>query len=431
MNNLQKYLKKTKEVRNYRLSVYKNDSLSIGIYGQSIGGAYAPISNSSKISGDLLIEWTDGNISKTSITSANLENPERTVLTAREVSITDEYSKTFLDNYRPKNKTLQYSKELKKIQTENQDFVVDQLRKIKDIEASFGVKSFETDILASISKTQVINSKGLELADSFSSYTLQSSLESRFFFTLSSRSPLEISAYSASIELLGKLFRASDTSVKVKQKEKIAVILSPEAAWSLLSFFVINNLRGSLVANRLSRFSKEDFKDQKKILPPWFTLCADSQKEMTPGAANFTSEGVENEKATFIKNGQLKTPVLDLKHSQKLGLPPTSLITGPYTTSFVEKDTKVDALEKRLNESEQAVFIPYFLGMHTQNQTTGDYSLPAPYAIYIKNGKLRGTIKVIITGNIFVDLANNVKFTKWDLFPQPGICFNPNVIIEG
>ncbi|MDD3647214.1 MAG: metallopeptidase TldD-related protein [Candidatus Dojkabacteria bacterium] len=430
MKALLKTLQSDKEITNYRITVGKGNSLSLGIYGKKIGGAYTPISNHSKVSGELHIEWQDGEISRLGITGKSLERPLDTINSAKAVKIKDEFSHDFVERYTIQNPINQYSDSLLEMIKDNQTFLVDQLAGLQDIESGFGLKSFEIDILASTSETVVSNSKGLELRESFSSFTIQSSLESRSFFTISSREPINIIEYSDCIELLGRMFQAQEKKADLSNPKNIKIMLSPDAAWSLLSFFITNNLRGSLVSNNLAKFKEIDFKKRKRILPEWFNFYSDPAKEMTPGASNFTSEGVRSIPTCFIKQGQLQTPILDLKHSRKLKSKPTALISGPHTTSFLDKKHKVTELKKYIEETEEAIFVPYFLGMHTQNQTTGDYSLPAPYAIYVKDGKLQGTMKVIITGNLFEDLFERVEFVSWDLFPQPGICFTPNVIIE-
>jgi predicted Zn-dependent protease len=151
---------------------------------------------------------------------------------------------------------------------------------------------------------------------------------------------------------------------------------------------------------------------------------------MTPGANNFTSEGVKSQVTKFIDKGKLITPVIDLKHSQKLKMEPTSMLGSPYTTSFVEPNQKVQRLEEYISQAKEAILVLYFLGVHTQNQMTGDYSLPSPYSIYIKDGKMVGTIKTMVTGNIFDQLREKMGFVKTNLFPLPGITYTPNVIIE-
>ncbi len=179
----------------------------------------------------------------------------------------------------------------------------------------------------------------------------------------------------------------------------------------------------------MSKFKFQDFLNKKTIANRWLNLSVNPNKKMTPGSLNFTFEGVKSRKIEFVKYGKLVTPILDLKHSQKLNMSPTVGISSPYTTSLV-KNKEAIYMQDKIKNIEEGFFVPYFLGLHTQNQITGDYSLPVPYAIHIKDGDVKGFLKIILVGNFFSDINNKISFVKYGLFPFPGVCYTPKVIVE-
>lgn len=432
MKRLTEVLKKDKTIKNFRAYKIKNTEVALGIEGKLIGGPYFPIQSASTVGGELQIQWTDGKVSFTNITSSSLETPKEALEEAKKIKIVDNYAKKFLKPYKIENPVNQYSKDTSLLLSKKQNLLVEELKFLKKLERDLGRKKHEMQLGVSESSRELINSKGLTLSDSFSNYAITSNWDSKVYFTLQNRRFFHIKTFKEEIGFLAKLYRAANNPLKIKKflTKKIKVILSPETTWDLLSFFLFSNLKGSLVANKMSRFSKEDFKKNKKILANWLTLKVNPLKELTPGASNFTSEGVKSKITTFIDKGRLVTPILDLKHAQKLKMEPTIAIGSSYTTTYSNNLENIAALKKCIEKTKEGLLIFIVLGLHTQNQMTGDYSLPSPYSIYIKDGEPIGSLKTIVIGNIFKDLNKKVDWVETDFLPTPGMCYNPNVIIE-
>ncbi|MFC1780217.1 metallopeptidase TldD-related protein [Patescibacteria group bacterium] len=432
MKKLLDTIKKNTSVKNYRIHKSESMNVSLGVNGENLGGPYTPIESSNSINGTIQIEWMNGEVSFANLTSSILENPKYSIQKMKLTSIKDKYAQKFVNPFTISNPSIQHSTDVSDVILKNQNYIVDQVKKVFDIENTLGIRRHEFGILASQSDVQLVNSKGLELYDRFTDYNISSTWDMKLAFSISSRKLLNIENFKKDLAFLSKIFKASCRSIKINKfkTKNIKVILFPDSTIEFLSFFIASNLTGSLVANDMSRFSKKDFISNKKVFADWFTLKVDPLSKMTPGANNFTSEGIKSKLTKFIDKGKLITPVVDLKHSQKLKMEPTSMFGSPYTTSFVETNQKIQDLEKQISHTKEALLVLYFLGVHTQNQITGEYSLPSPYSIYIKDGKMIGTLKTIVTGNIFDQLREKMGFVKTNLFPLPGICYTPNVIIE-
>ncbi|HBK59326.1 MAG TPA: peptidase, partial [Firmicutes bacterium] len=62
------------------------------------------------------------------------------------------------------------------------------------------------------------------------------------------------------------------------------------------------------------------------------------------------------------------------------------------------------------------------LGMHTQDPTTGNYSLAVPDGIVVRDGQFAGAAKVVISGNFFSALSDaDTRFGLSGDHPNPGI----------
>lgn len=430
MQKLAIELKRKKSVKNFRLTVTKSEASSIGITGKKIGGPYNPVKYLQSSGGDLHIEWKSGEVSILTITNLLLENPKKAINQAELVKYSDPFRKKFLPSYTLRKKTRQFSKDVQKIVENDSSPLVEELRKIISYQERVGSFKHEVSVSASTAETKLINSKGLNLFQKFTNYSINSNIENTLGFELANRDFFKLEKYREDILFLKKLFKAAQTPIRpqdVKDKD-MKVIISPEYAWSIFEHFLMRSLNGSQVANKQSRFQIRDFKDKKKILPDWFTLKIDPLKNMMPGAGDFTYEGIKSRRVTFIDGGRLITPILDLKHSKKLKMDPTGPINSPYIINFADK--RSIELKEYIENAGEVIFIPYVLGLHTQNYMTGDFSLPAPYSIYIRDGKFIGNIKSIVTGNFFKDIDKNVEIINSSLSPTPGICFKPEITFE-
>jgi len=73
-----------------------------------------------------------------------------------------------------------------------------------------------------------------------------------------------------------------------------------------------------------------------------------------------------------------------------------------------------------------ALLVFSFLGLHTQDRTSGEYSLTAPNAVVISRSQLQGRAKVTLTGNFFQQLQSE----SFRLVTFPGHHF-PGMWLEG
>ncbi len=446
MRKLKSILEKNTDVKNYRIFYQRQKGLTFGINGKVLGGPYTPIRSEISTEGEVQVEWKNGEVSFGNISGARLEKPKEFVKTLQINSFKDKYAKNFVEPYKISQHTRQFSKYTKEIIEKKQDLLIINLKKLVNQEQSLNLKSHEADIWAQENENIVTNSKGLHLEQKITQIGISTNWENKLFFSIRSREPFDIESFKKQITFLGEFQKATTrpvpsalvrrslpstlelrrTSGEVGSLEP-KVILSAYATWSLFAHFIIGNLSGSRVANDMSKFKRDDFEKKKKVLNEMFTIKVTPNKKLTPGASDFTSEGVEKVETDFVKDGKLLTPALDLKHAEKLNMPPAPMPSSPYITSYTKKDDST-SIKDYISKISEAIYVPYFLGLHTQNSTTGDYSLPVPYGIYIKDGKPIGSAKLMIIGNFFYEMKEKVKFVKEGLFPLPALCYSPQVV---
>jgi PmbA protein len=93
------------------------------------------------------------------------------------------------------------------------------------------------------------------------------------------------------------------------------------------------------------------------------------------------------------------TPLLDLKYARRLGRKPTAF-PAAMDTLFLEGDTTI-GYEEALAAAAGGGLVLSVLGVHTQDFTSGDFSLSAPQTLAVGPKALAGRFRATISGNVF------------------------------
>jgi PmbA protein len=224
---------------------------------------------------------------------------------------------------------------------------------------------------------------------------------------------------------VGKLL---DQPVETQFSGPMTLIFPPEIFESFLSHFLLTNLYGSLVVNRQSRFSLEDFQNHRQILRDDFNLIVNNLLPYRAFSYICTSEGIPAAKTVFIESGKLLTPILNLKYARKTGMTPTSALANGGGYFFSSQD-KIPEWEELLANTERALIVYSILGMHTQDASSGNFSLTADQCILVEKGQMRGKVKAVINGD-FLDALNREesKLCRVEGEDNPGFGFTANAM---
>jgi PmbA protein len=77
-------------------------------------------------------------------------------------------------------------------------------------------------------------------------------------------------------------------------------------------------------------------------------------------------------------------------------------------------ETEKTSLPELVQSTERGLLINNLMGMHTQDSTSGRYSVSAPQSLVINQGEIIGTVKTTLNGNFFENLNDEKLRFGWD-----------------
>jgi PmbA protein len=206
----------------------------------------------------------------------------------------------------------------------------------------------------------------------------------------------------------------------------ISLILPPETFEILLNHFLMTNLFGSLVVNRQSRFSVEDFHRRRQVLREDLDFYVDPLQPYRSFAYNCTAEAVPARQQSFIEKGQLLTPVLNLKYAKKIGMEPTAIPAGGF---FIRTSRPMESWDQLIKGTARGLIVYSVLGLHTQDASSGLFSLTADQCLMVEDGKITGKVKAVVNGDFLGSLASREScFCQVEGEDNPGYVFTANAL---
>lgn len=190
------------------------------------------------------------------------------------------------------------------------------------------------------------------------------------------------------------------------------IVLDTGLAGSFIGQYIGGNLSGSGVVNRQVAYTLDDFQAHKQVIRQDVSLVIDGTRPFEGSSSRVTSEGIAGGRGYLIEKGRLMSPALDLKYAGITGLPPT-----PGGGLYIELDEKPEerrSMDDLIQSVDNGLLVYSVLGMHTQDSTSGRYSLSAPRCLVIENGELRGKVKVTLNGNFFDNINDQRSRFGWD-----------------
>jgi predicted Zn-dependent protease len=174
---------------------------------------------------------------------------------------------------------------------------------------------------------------------------------------------------------------------------------------AFLGRFVQSNLAGQSVLNGHSTFSMGDFVQGRQVLRDDLDLVVDTTLPYEPATSPCSSEGVPAGRVALIEQGRLRTPTLSLKWAARAGLRPTPVPRGSPSV-LLTSSRPMPSLEQALELLDPGLLVHAVIGVQTQNQRTGRYSLVAPQGQVVRGGKCGGKVHTRLAGSFFDDLSD-------------------------
>lgn len=416
-------------ISNYRVFVSKTTSLDIGITNDEIAGPYNPITISTTISGDCLIQWKDGLISSANFSIQDMYDFDKFLTNLKLIKYKNPAKAIFLGKQKYPDVKL-YNPEIANIFDNKEKKIIDFALLLKKYQDKIKTKTKEINVCAEKTENAVFTSKKLFETTQSTLFNYSSYYDEKIALQDCLRKIPEKQDIENKRKFIEQLYLYLKQGKKIKEKnQEMPVILAPWVSEDMFSHFVISNLYGSSVYNKQSCFSVNDFKIKKQILKNDLELSIDPLIDFNPNSYKFTTEGVPAQKTNFIKNGRLENQILNLKYAKLQKTKPTGIFNSQATPLLKSKNEI--SFEKCLRTIKQGIIICNILGLHTQNPAKGDYSIPCPDVLYIKNHKIIGRARVIINGNFLKNMnQNKFQLIKFSTENFPGFLMKTKVNFE-
>ncbi len=188
------------------------------------------------------------------------------------------------------------------------------------------------------------------------------------------------------------------------------VIFDADVAGSVLGSFVSAIRGGNLY--RKSTFLLDSLGTQ--VFPTWLSLREDPHVKKGLASSPFDNEGVATHAHDLVRDGVVKSYVLDSYAARKLGMQTTGNAGGTHNLVVSHGDQDLAAL---LRQMDTGLLVTELLG-HGVNLTNGDYSRGAS-GFWVERGEIQYPVEEItIAGNLktmfqnIVAIANDIDLRK-------------------
>ena len=202
--------------------------------------------------------------------------------------------------------------------------------------------------------------------------------------------------------------------------EKLSVIFDKRIAKGMLSAFA-SAISSSAIARGTS-FLKDQLNEQ--IFSNSINIIDKPDIIKGLGSKNFDSEGVKSETLNLVKEGVLKSYLVDSYNGRKLNIKSNGRSGGTTNLYFENGNQSYDEL---LKMNSKCIYITETIG-HGSNLVTGDYSVGAT-GFLVENGQFIYPINEITIAGNFKDMFKRI-FLANDLDFEYSTN-SPSMIIEG
>jgi PmbA protein len=409
------------ELVDWRFSLSVAWALRAGLKDDQLGGPYEPPAAAQGTAGRLYARWSDGSVSHGDLDVDVLEDlPER---------LAEWRSNAFVDADAPE---ILAPAPLPTVQTADPAVerlvegvpgpLLELLARARRELAAAGLGRLQAEASASRGWRWVLNSRGLRVAVPETGASCAVSAEELHWAAFGKRRLPTEAEVQALLDELVRVTPALRDSAEPPAGLR-PVLLAPDLAMSLVGTYLVGNLSGNRVVNGRGAFTLDDFAAGRQVARPDLELWVDSTLDLEGAASPVSSEGVPGGRAAIVEQGRLVRPLVGLKYAGRAGYPPTPVPGG--SPGFLLRGSAawrpVDAVRA---EPDVALELCSVLGLHTQDITSGHYSLVAPRALVLQAGRPRGRAKITIGGSFFDHLLD----PRTELVAYPGE-LNPGLLV--
>jgi PmbA protein len=409
-------------VTQWSICASESRRLTLGIKDRQTGNAHTPLSLSDACGARYLLVWEDGAVSRGHFERRQLEvDVEAALETARAAAYADSDAAHVLGPAEMPEVSL-HDAEAADLARGAGTLVAERLEAIRRRVDAAGFRTWSGSFSAGDSRSRVVTSAGLDAESAGTSFGWHATLNGDIGDGFSARCPESAAAFKARLHRLVDLACRLETPADRVAGGVRPVLLHPNVVESFVLSTLLDNLDGAAVEHRQGHFTIEQFGSDRPVLREDITLRIDPLQPLKRGSYRFTAEGLPAARCSFIEDGRLVQPLLDVKYARRLGRAPTP---APYAADVIEfRGAEVLEPSAALDAAHGGALVLSVLGVHTQDSASGDFSLSAPQALRIGSDGLDGRLPATISGNLFDILsADELRFVRFDDENIPGLLF--------
>jgi PmbA protein len=411
-------------VRDYSVFATESRRLSVGTKDRETGSVHTPLSLAESAGGHYLFVWEDGRVSRGGLERRHFATDVEELLERALAAAYDDPDAAHVLGPSALPEVAIFSEEAERASAGATDLVADRLRRIRERVDRGGFRTWSGSIGASSAAARLVTSAGLDVTGRGTSFGWHVTLDGQIGTGHSARAP------ETADELEARLARLAETAARLRGEAAALLepgprILHPDVVDDLILGTLLHNLDGATVDHGDGAFRKEQFGPAAApTIREDLTLRLDPLEPLRAGSYRFTREGVPAAAITYVDRGRLATPIVDVKYARRLGIAPTPLPMGMDTLHL--EGPPLLSLEEALRRAAGGALVLSVLGVHTQDPSSGDFSLSAPQALRIGPEGLAERVRLTIAGNVLSILRDpRTDLVAFDGETTPGVLYWP------
>ena len=416
------------EVQDYRLRLAELRTIGVGIRGNRVGSVYSPFSYRQNIMGGFLVQWRDGTLSRSTLDGNSLPIINDILANARLAAFDDPDSAQFLgpQTYHP---IASFSDDVPPLFEDRSSYLLDVVATLQDVAREHSVRSLEGGVGAGTGQVTTRTSRGMLHAQIGTRFTYSAQFDGLIGEEQELSALATHDAIRQQLGLAAQYLAPLRTTVAPPETGTHLVVLHPRLTHDLFNHYVWANFAGSAVEQHRSPFSLDDFTQRRQVFRSDLTFGVDPWRPFATSSATATDEGIPSAPTTYVKDGCLQQPVLDLKYARRLGLPPNTP-PGGQEGIVITARSELD-WTTLLPTLDDAILVLGVLGLHTQDRSSGSYSLATAQALYARDGEFAGSVKAILNGNFLEHLRDDaLHLVRFPGYTVPGIAIPLRITVE-
>lgn len=393
---------------------------SVGTKDRETGAPHAPLSLSESLSARYKLIWDDGRVSRGAMERRAIEREPLAVLESARAASFDDPDAIDILGPAAFPEVATHDGTTAEIAAGAVDAFAPRLQAIRERVSRHGIRTWSGSMHASEGTARVMTSSGLDVTGGGTSTGWSTTLDGELGGGIGTRAIEPVGAFEDRLDRLVTFVLALRSTAVSRRGSVLPVLLHPDVVDDYALAVLLHNLDGTHVAHGTGAFGREQFRTGAQVLRGDLTLRTDPLVPMAAGAYRFSQDGLPARPSVFVDRGRLRSPLLDLKYARRLGMAPTS-VPSAMDTLFLEGPPPM-AFDDAIASASGGALVLSVLGVHTQDFTSGDFSLSAPQTLAIGPSGLAGRLRATISGNLFELLRSpDLAFVRFPGEHTPGL----------